>query len=48
MQEVGKRSFYLFLSVVGIGSFFLLAFLKKFCFELPFLASKATEASTCK
>ena len=48
VQEVGKRSFYLFLSVVGIGSFFLLAFLKKFCFELPFLASKATEASTCK
>ena len=49
VQEVGKRSFYLFLSVAGIGSFFfLLAFLKKFSFELPFLASKATEASTLK
>ena len=48
VQEIGKRSFYLFLSVAGIGSFFLLAFLKKFSFELPFLASKATEASTRK
>ena len=48
VQEIGKRSFYLFLSVAGIDSFFLLAFLKKFSFELPFLASKATEASTRK
>ena len=40
VQEVGKRSFYLFLSVAGIGFFFLLAFLKKFSFE-TFLVSSA-------
>ena len=32
VQEVGKRSFYLFLSVVGIGSFFFTSLFKKVLF----------------